>query len=161
MTWWAAFLTTKGGVRHPLCSCGTLQQMRGGLSSSTLTPLRMAHPHPCHENQLPSVAWVRSRNIFCSLILPSVADGKRWVQLSRVPQPVRSRDSSAQLSGIAMWSPAVAPMMDSPMFSSSDMIHGHGHRSLPMALSSSLGWTLTMALGGGAGHSQQATPLYP
>lgn len=57
MTLWAAFLTARGGDSqqgwgHHLCACVIPWQPSGRVSSSTLLPFRLTHPHPSHQAQL-------------------------------------------------------------------------------------------------------------
>lgn len=83
----------------PLCcpvkELGTLSQVLQLLSSleasSPALTLRPVHPHPCHQGQLYSAAWVRGRPV-----LLSGATGERWDQFSRALQLVRGGVSSTQ-----------------------------------------------------------------
>lgn len=49
----------KGRWGHHLCAGVT--PLCNRVSSPTLTPSKLAHPHPCHQNQLSCASWVHFR----------------------------------------------------------------------------------------------------
>lgn len=147
---------------------------KGGISLLCL-PLRLPHsqgvtgpalPYFCSQGWLTHAPATKASSTLLpgqEPTLPGATTMERWVQLFRVPHPVRCGASYAPW--MFTWFPAAVPTKDIPKFSTSlvviqtmDIDTDHCIDS-DMALSSSSAWNLTMVPGDGVGHSQQITSL--